>query len=159
MQDMVYRFRPALIILARIISGLLLAGASSMVFIAVAWGLFVFSSSQSAQTWLILQLAAAGTGAGVGSMVAWFNIDRNTGLMLTLMAAVAILGGLAGSWLGHGYGSPITYLAIGAALMANLAMLVFRLAKNIFRTINDISHRRVSMAKLTDASEYRSVNQ
>ena len=59
-----HRFQPVLIVALRIIFGLLFAGISSGAFIAVAWGLFVFSSSQSAQAWSILQLLAAGTGGG-----------------------------------------------------------------------------------------------
>ena len=158
MQDMVYRSRPALIILARIISGLLLAGVSGMVSIAVAWGLFVFSSSQSAQTWSILQLVAAGIGGGLGSLVAWFNIDRNTRLLVTLMVAAAVLGGLAGSWLGHEYGAPITYPAIGSSLMANLAMLIFGLTRKILTAVGKVSHPRTPVPGVADANEYRSVN-
>ena len=89
---MVYRFQPVLIIAFRTVFGMLFAGVVGMVSIAVAWGLFVFFGSLSAQAWFILQLCAAGTGAGLGSIVAWFNIDRNTKLMMTLMAAVAIIG-------------------------------------------------------------------
>lgn len=172
---MLHRFEPALIIVARIISGLLLAGFSSMVSIAVAWGLFVFSSSQSIQAWSILQICAAGTGAGLGSIVAWFKIDRNTSLLLTLMVAVAILGGLAGAWIGYEYGayrsslccdksgftfllSPITSSALGSSLMANLAMLVFGLARKNFPALNKLSNRGAPMANARDASNYRSVN-
>ncbi len=50
MNDMVYRFQPALIIFARVSSESLLASVAGMVAIAIAWGIFLFSSSQSAQT-------------------------------------------------------------------------------------------------------------
>ena len=143
-QVIVYRIQPVLIIAFRAIFGMLFAGVTGMVSIAVGWGLFVFFGGQSAQTWFIVQICAAGTGAGLGSIVVWFNIDRNTRLMLMLMAAVAVLGGLAGAWLGYEYGayrnaiiserlgttillSPVTYATIGSAAMANLAMLAFRL--------------------------------
>lgn len=143
---MVYRFQPALMVAARAVFGTLMAGAIGMASIAVAWGLFVFSGSQSAQVWFIMQLCFAGTGAGLGSSMAWFNLDRNTRLLVMLTIAVAVLGGLAGAFTGYEYGayrsarccdqagasillSPVTYSVMGSMLMANLAMLVFRLAR------------------------------
>ncbi|PKB64970.1 MAG: hypothetical protein BZY80_01255 [SAR202 cluster bacterium Io17-Chloro-G2] len=172
MRDMVYKFQPALIIAARIISGFFLAGAASMVSITVAWGLFIFASSQSAQAWFILQLCAAGMGAGSGSILAWFNIDRNTKLLVTMMVTVAILGGLAGAWAGYEYGAyrnalccdkggtiillrPVTYSAVGSALLANLAMLIFALVRNRMKASLRSSH---PPATLVSGTEYRSVN-
>ena len=145
-----------------------------MASIAVAWGLFVFSGSQSAQAWFILQLSAAGAGAGLGSMSGWFTIDRNTGLMITLMVAVAVLGGLAGAWAGYEYGayrtsiccdksggsvifSPVTFSAMGATVMANLSMLLFAFAKNRLNAMDKLSHRMPPMANGADATRYRSV--
>ena len=172
---MVYRFQPALIISARIVSGLLPAGASSMVSIAIAWGLFIFFISQSAQAWFILQLCAAGTGAALGRLAAWFNIDRNTRPLVALTGVVAILGGLAGAWSGYEYGayrsamcceksgatiflSPVTYSAFGATVFANLVMLVFRLVRNRLVALERVAHRRHPMAGGADATKYRSAN-
>lgn len=174
-QVMVYRFQPVLIIALRVIFGILFAGVFSMASIAVGWGLFVFSGSQSAQAWFILQLGAAGMGAGLGSFVAWFNIDRNTGLMMTLMVAVGVVGGLAGAWSGYEYGayrtslccdkagttillSPVTNSAIGATILANLAMLVFAFAKKTLTAQDRLSRRLPPLANGADATKYRSVN-
>ena len=170
----VSRFRAALILALRVGFGTLMAGALSMALIAVAWGLFVFSGSQSAQAWFILQLSAAGAGAGLGSVSGWFTIDRNTGLMMTLMVAVAVLGGLAGAWAGYEYGayrssiccaksggtiifSPVTFSAMGATMMANLSMLLFAFARNRLAAIGKLSHRLAPVVNGADGSQYRSV--
>lgn len=174
-QVMVYRFRPVLIIAFRTVFGIIFAGVTGMISIAVGWGLFVFFGGQSAQTWFLVQIFAAGTGAGLGSIVAWFNIDRNTGLMMSLMVALAILGGVAGAWLGYEYGayktslwsasagttiplSPVTYSTMGAAVAANLAMLVFRLAASKLMVVDKVPQRLPPIQNGANASEPNSAN-
>lgn len=157
-QDVVYRIRPALIIFLRTILGIIFAWFFSMTSIAVAWGLFVFSSSQSIDTWLILKICAAGTGAGMVSMLAWVNIDRDTRALVMAMVAASLVGGLAGGWAGYNFAAPVPYTAAGSSLMSNLVMLVFGLARNKLTALDKMSPRRAPMVNGTDATEYRSVN-
>ena len=158
MKDMVYKFKPALIIFLRTILGTIFAWFFSMAAIAVAWGLFVFSSSQSIETWLILKICAAGGGAGLVSMLAWFNIDRNTRALVMAMVAASTVGGLAGAWAGYNFAAPIPYTAAGASLMSNLVMLIFGLARIKLTALDKVSHRRAPMVDGRDSTEYRSVN-
>lgn len=137
-RDIWERIGPVLVPIGRTVAGLALAVVLSMVGIAVAWSLFVFSGVQSLEAWLGTLFFGGGLGAGTGTFVAWLHLDRENNWVLLLTAVVVIGAGVAGSWIGYVYGqnqeveccamptvSPVYYTAIGSALVANAAGIVF----------------------------------
>jgi hypothetical protein len=121
-----------------------LAIVLSMLLLGIAWGLYIFSGAVSKTTLLVMSIAGAGLGAGLGASLAWLRIDRNPPLVLTLMFALGILGGVLGGWAGYQYGSnkeveccampetaPFTYTAFGATLGANALVFALIIAREI----------------------------
>ena len=126
--------------------GILLAIAFSMVGIGLAWGIFVFSSSDSRTVLLSLFMAGAGIGAGLGGFLAWLRIDGNTLPVIIGTVTLALLAGVVGAWGGYQYGAaaahevaccakpeikPFTYTALGATVVANGVVLLYSLAREI----------------------------
>ena len=106
-----------------------------MVCLGIAWGLFIFSGATSRNTLLIMSMAGAGLGAGIGSYVAWIRLDRAPWSAIAFAVLLAVIGGVIGGLAGYQYGAnreieccaepqtaPFTYTAIGATLLANAAM-------------------------------------
>lgn len=107
----------------------------SMVCLAVAWGLYIFSGSSTRMTWLVMLMAGASIGAGVGAYLGWLNLDRQHWPSIFATILVAIAGGLLGAIGGYEYGvnreieccaeprtGPFTFAAVGAAAAANIAI-------------------------------------
>ena len=136
-EDIRERLTPVLILAGRIILGVCLALVLSIVGIVVAWGLFLFSGSQSLTTWLSSLYFGAGLGAGISGMAAWVRIDHETHLTLATALVVGVSIGVMGAWGGYQYGqnreieccampvkSPIYFTALGATLGANVGVMV-----------------------------------
>ena len=114
----------------------------SMIGIAIAWSLYIFFGGQSIQTWLASLFFGAGLGAGTSAFVAWLHLDRENGWVLISTAAFVVGAGIAGAWGGYEYGSnqevkccamptvsPVYYTALGSAVVANAAGIVFATAR------------------------------
>ena len=123
------------ILAARILLGLGLAIVLSMVFLGIAWGLFIFSGASSRNTLLIMSMSGAGLGASIGAYVAWMKLDRSSWSFVSVAILMALVGGVLGGLAGYQYGAnreieccaepqtaPFTYTAFGAAFVANAAM-------------------------------------
>ena len=119
-----------------------LAIVLGMTGIAVAWGLFLFSGSQSLTVLLWTLMMGAGVGAGLGGSAAWLRLEGDTKPVLLALALLAAAAGLGGAWGGYEFGSrqeveccamptvsPVTYTAMGATVVANGAMMVFVLVR------------------------------
>ena len=141
--------RGVLILAGRSVFGLLSGMVLSMAGVAIAWGIFVFSGSQSASIWLVLLLLAAGAGSGIGGFLAWLKIDQYDPGTAAVTAFVAVVAGIGGAWSGYEYGayrtaaccdvsgasislSPVAFSALGAAIVTSGALLLFELAKKRF---------------------------
>ena len=120
----------------------------SAVCLAVAWGLFVFSGSSTRVTWLIMLIAGAGIGAGLGAYLGWMKLDRHHWPSIIGTILVAIGGGLLGSLGGYDYGvnreidccaeprtGPFTFAALGAALGANIAVYLVEAGGSALRRL------------------------
>lgn len=132
------RVQPILILVGRIISGAFFAVTLSVIGIATAWALFVFSGASSHAVLLTMFMTGAGMGGGLGSLLAWARIDGIPSRPVLLTAAlVVVLAGIAGAWGGFRFGStkeveccigpaiePITYMVGGTTLLANATALV-----------------------------------
>ena len=123
------------IFVGRVLLGLVLATALSMVALAIAWGLYIFSGVSDRVAFMVVTMGSGGLGAGIAANIAWIRLDRQqrTGFALTLLLCVA--GGVVGALLGYQFGAnrefdccseprtnPFTYSAIGAAIGANVVM-------------------------------------
>ena len=123
------------IFVARTLLGLVLATALSMVALAIAWGLHIFSGVSDRVAFMVVTMGSGGLGAGIAANIAWIRLDRQqrTGFALTLLLCVA--GGVVGALLGYQFGAnrefdccseprtnPFTYSAIGASIGANVVM-------------------------------------
>ncbi len=141
--------RGVLILAGRSVFGLLSGMVLSMAGVALAWGFFVFSGSQSASIWFVLLLLSAGAGAGIGGFLAWLKIDQYNLGMAAVTAFLAVAAGIGGAWSGYEYGayrtavccdvsgasislSPVAFSAMGAAVVTSAVMLLFELAKKGF---------------------------
>ncbi len=136
---------PGLVFLGRAVLGVLLAALLSAIGIVVAWGMFIFWGGVSHVTLYIM--TGAGAGAGIGSYAAWLKIDRAPrAFVLAAVALVLILSGIGGAWGGFQFGStrevaccvgpaiqPVTYMALGAIIVANAAALAVRMIDGIGR--------------------------
>ena len=133
---------PYLVPVGRTIIGALLGVVLSFIGIGIAWALFIFFGFKSIDVWLGSMFFGAGIGAGAGAFVAWLHLDRENNLVLALTAAVVVGAGVLGAWGGFEYGStveieccamptksPIYYAALGSAVVANAAGLVFATAR------------------------------
>lgn len=141
---MMYTIQPMLIVVMRVMFGLALATALSMIGIGIAWAMFVFFGATSLTTLLTLFMVGAGFGAGMGVFLAWLSIDGNTRLYFTVAISVAFVAGVSGAWGGYVFGSgveveccaksdvtPITYTALGATVGANAVGLIMGVGRKI----------------------------
>ena len=130
-------FKPIVILVGRVVFGVCLAIVLSTVGIAIAWGLFIFSGSQSLTAWLTSMYFGAGFGAGVSGLAAWVRLDHETQLSLATTMIVAVSAGVAGALAGYQYGqtqeieccamptkSPLYFTAIGATVGANVGAIL-----------------------------------
>ncbi len=138
---------PGLVFLGRAVLGVLLAALLSAIGIVVAKGMFIFWGGVAIATLLSLSMTGAGVGAGIGSYAAWLRIDRAPpATVLVVVALVLILAGIGGAWGGFQFGStrevacctgpvikPVTYMALGAIIVANAAALAVRMIDGIGR--------------------------
>ena len=128
-------FRWAAVLSGRIVLGLGFSMTLSMVCLAAAWGLYIFSGSSTMMTWLVMMMTGASIGAGLGAYLAWLKLDRHHWLSIAATIAFAIAGGLAGALGGYEYGAnreieccaepstgPLTFAALGATVAANIAV-------------------------------------
>ena len=122
----------------------------SMVCLAVAWGLYIFSSSSTRIVWLIMLMAGASIGAGVGAYLGWLKLDRQYWPTTIATVLAAIVGGLLGALVGYDYGvnreidccaeprtGPFTFAALGSAVLANIAIYLVKgggILLGMFRT-------------------------
>ena len=141
-RDLIEKLGPFLVPIGRTVAGLVLGVVLSMMGIALAWALFIFSGVQSIEAWLGSLFIGAGIGAGIGGFVAWLHLDRESSLILVLMAAVVVGAGIFGAWGGYEYGStveveccamptksPLYYTALGSAVVANAGGVAFAVAR------------------------------
>ena len=138
------------ILAARLLLGFGLAIFLSMVCLGITWGLFIFSGASSRNTLLIMSMVGAGLGAGIGAYVAWLKLDRSSWSFVSVAILLAVVGGVLGGMAGYQYGAnreieccaepqtaPFTYTAIGATILANVAVylaLAGSAALRAFRT-------------------------
>ena len=119
-----------------------------MVCLAVAWGLYIFSGSSTRMTWLVMLMAGASIGAGVGAYLGWLKLDRHHWPSITATILVAIAGGLLGAIGGYEYGvnreieccaeprtGPFTFAALGAALVANIVIYLVGAGSIVLRRL------------------------
>ena len=130
--------RKLAILAARAVSGLALAFVLSMVGLAIAWGLFVFSSFSSRDIFMAMNTVGSAIGAGAAASLAWVPLDRQQRSVLALTLLLCVAGGVVGGILGYQFGanremdccaeprtSPFLYTAIGATILANIVMYLF----------------------------------
>lgn len=126
----------------RIALGAGLGLAATVFSIVVAWGLFIFSGSQSLTIWLASLMFSAGLGAGAGTLLAWMQVDRRNNPRRFLTTTLVVIAGTLGAWLGYAYGSnrefeccamvatsPVYYTALGATLGANITAITISLIR------------------------------
>ena len=137
-RDIREKVAPYLIPVARTVIGVTLGVVLSMIGIALAWSLYIFFGAQSIETWLASLFFGALLGAGIAAFVAWLHLDRENGWVLISTAAFVVGAGIAGAWGGYEYGSnqevkccamptvsPVYYTALGSAVVANAAGIVY----------------------------------
>ena len=135
-RDIMEKLAPFLVPVGRTVAGGVLGVVLSMIGIAIAWSLFIFSGVQSIDVWLGSLFFGAGLGAGVGGFAAWLHLDRENGLVLALSVTIIVGFGVLGAWGGYRYGStqeveccamptvsPVYYTALGATVVANAAAI------------------------------------
>jgi len=139
------RVQPILILVGRAVSGALLAVTLSVIGIATAWGVFVFSGAASHTIMLVMFMTGAGLGGGLGSLLAWTKIDGMPSRRMFLTAMlIVVVAGITGAWGGFRFGAtqeveccvgpsiePITYMVGGTTLLANTAALVWAITYDI----------------------------
>ena len=141
---------------ARILLGLGLAVVLSMVCLGIAWGLFIFSGASSRNTLLIMSMAGAGLGAGIGAYVAWMKLDRSSWSFVAIAILMAVAGGVVGGLIGYQYGAnreieccaepqtaPFTYTAFGATFAANAAMYLALVGSFALRMLRPTRQRSI----------------
>ena len=127
---------PAILLAGRSALGVGLGAVAATFCIAVAWGLFIFSGSQSLIIWLASLMFSAGIGAWAGSQIAWLQLDGGNSSRSFAMAIPAVVIGTISAWIGFYYGSnqefeccamptvtPVYYTVIGATIGANLSVI------------------------------------
>ena len=132
----------------RAVLGLGLGIVLSMVGLAIAWGLFVFSSSSDRTVFMVMNMVGAGVGASIGVNIAWIRLDRQQRTAFVLMFLVCLAGGVIGALLGYQYGAnrevdccaeprttPFIYAAFGATIGANAAIYLATAATSAIRAI------------------------
>ena len=122
--------------------GLVLAVTFGITGVGTGWALFVFSGADSLTGLIYLLLALAGAGAGIGAFLAWLRVDGNPVPLSVITVTLAMTAGFGGAWGGHEYGlnveteccakpeiEPFSYAALGAATLANAAVVLVVLAR------------------------------
>ena len=133
---------------ARGLLGLGLGLVLSMGGLAIAWGLFIFSSSHDRTLFMAMSMVGAGIGASVGVNIAWMKMDRQQLIAVLLALLLCLAGGIIGGMLGYQYGAnreidccaeprttPFTYTAFGATIGANVIMYVVAALAAVARTL------------------------
>ena len=135
--------QPILVLAGRVVLGALLAVVLSVLGVGVAWGLFIFSGTQSLAAMLTFLTTGAGVGAGLGGFLAWLRIDGDASSVLLATALVALAAGIGGAWVGYEFGShqevkccarpeisPVMYIALGATVVTNAALMAVALGRS-----------------------------
>lgn len=137
--------QPVLVLAGRTVLGLLLSCVFSVIGIGIAWAMFVFLGAAAHTTLLIVFMAGAGLGAGLGSYIAFFRVDwAPPAPALAAMVLALVVGGMGGAWGGFQFGAnqevaccvgpaitPITYTAMGASAATNAVALAMGIARAI----------------------------
>ena len=145
---------PALLFAGRVALGAGLGLVSTIISIAVAWGIFIFSGSQSLAVWTATLMFSAGVGAAAGSLLAWLQLDGGNNLRRVATAVTVVAIGTLSAGIGYAYGSnreieccamrtdtPVYYAALGATLGANLTVITI----SLFRENVEKRRRRVTV--------------
>ena len=125
--------------------GLLLALVLSYIGVWVAWGLYYFFTDTSSKPLRdAMFLGGAAVGAALGGSLTWLRIDGNTLPAVLVIGAAALVGGIAGSWIGFEYGlnreikccsdppvNAFSYAAVGATVVANLGTFLLGIVREI----------------------------
>jgi len=143
-KDFWEKMEPFLVPFGRLIAGVVLGVVLSMIGIVIAWSLYVFFGGRTIEVWQASLFFSAGLGAGIATFAAWLHIDRENGWVLALTALVVLGAGIFGAWGGYRYGaaqeveccamptvSPVYYTALGSAVVANVAGVVFAATRAI----------------------------
>lgn len=143
-KDFWEKMEPFLVPFGRLIAGVVLGVVLSMIGIVIAWSLYVFFGGRTIEVWQASLFFSAGLGAGIATFAAWLHIDRENGWVLALTALVVLGAGILGAWGGYEYGaaqeveccamptvSPVYYTALGSAVVANVAGVVFAATRAI----------------------------
>ena len=143
-EQVMNRVQPVLIFALRAGLGLVLGLIAAVLAAGTAWGLYVFSSSTSLTALLYLLISSTGVAAGIGAFFAWLRMDRNSLPLSLLTVTLAMAAGFGGAWGGHSYGltvegpccvepeiEPMSYAVLGATVMANGALVLVGLVREI----------------------------
>ena len=135
--------RPVLVISARSILGLLLAGSFGLLGVGIGWGSYVFFGATSRDTLLILLIGGAVVGAATGGFLGWLRLEHNSPVRIISTIALLLLAALGGAWGGFQYGAiqevpccatanitPITYIMLGATITTNAVALILSLTQS-----------------------------
>ena len=137
--------QPVMVLAGRTVLGLLLSSVFSVIGIGIAWAMFVFFGAAAHTTLLIVFMAGASLGAGLGSYIAFFRVDwAPPAPTMAAMGLVLMLLGIGGAWGGFQFGAnqevaccvgpaitPITYTAMGASAATNAVALAMGIAHAI----------------------------
>ena len=128
----------------RIFLGVLLAVALGPLGAGLGWILYVFSGAVTRLTLLVLLMGGTALGAAAGVFVAWLNTDHNSLRWMGIATAVFLAAASVGAWVGFQYGAmqevpccagpditPVVYIALGAAAVANVAGLLMGVARRL----------------------------
>ena len=98
--------QPVLVLAGRTVLGLLLSSVFGVIGIGIAWAMFVFFGAAAHTTLLIVFMAGAGLGAGLGSYIAFFRVDwAPPAPTMAAMGLVLMLLGIGGAWGGFQFGA------------------------------------------------------
>ena len=128
----------------RILLGVLLAVSLGPLGAGLGWILYVFSGAVTRLTLLVLLMGGTALGAAAGVFVAWLNTDHNSLRWMGIATAVFLAAASVGAWVGFQYGAmqevpccagpditPVVYIALGAAAVANVAGLLMGVARRL----------------------------
>ena len=107
-------FQPVLVLVGRAVFGVLLGGVLSVIGIGIAWAMFVFFGAVSHVTLMSLYLSGSGTGAAVGSLLAWTRIDHIPRTPVLLITGGFCFGGVLA-----GYCTGVVATSAGAGCTHN----------------------------------------
>lgn len=132
------------VLAGRILLGVLLAVALGPLGAGLGWVLYVFSGAVARVTLLVMLMGGAALGAAAGVFLAWLNTDRNSPRWLGVTTVAFLVAASVGAWAGYEYGAmqevpccagpditPIVYIALGAAAVANIAGLLLGVGRQL----------------------------